>query len=154
MGCMKNNLTVLTKLQVPNVFPCCHRATKTPLPLRYKYMDRYHYGIYAKQPALVKDCALESARLAIVRATKTKELYIVTADIPVTRKPLGSKMGKGKGKVDHYVANVMAGKVLFEFNCDNETQALEAFRQATHRLPMRTHLRVKPSGKKTIWTNF
>ena len=79
---------------------------------------------------------------------------MVTADIPVSRKPLGSKMGKGKGKVDHYLANVMAGKVVFEFNCDNEAQALEAVKQATYKLPIRTHLRVKPSGKKTIWTDF
>lgn len=79
---------------------------------------------------------------------------MIKADIPVTRKPLGSKMGKGKGKLDHYLANVMAGKVIFEFNCDSETQALEAFRQATYKLPVRTQLRIKPSGKKEIWTEF
>lgn len=117
-------------------------------------MDRYQYGIYAKQPALIRDAALESARLAITRATKTKELYMVTADIPVTRKPLGSKMGKGKGKLDHHLANVMAGKVIFEFNCDNETHAMEAIKQATHKLPVRTQARIRPSGKKEIWTDF
>ena len=79
---------------------------------------------------------------------------MIKADVPVTRKPLGSRMGKGKGKVDHYVANVMAGKVLFEFNCDSETQAKEALKQATYKLPLRTHFRVKPSGKKVIWTDF
>jgi len=116
-------------------------------------MDRYQYGIYSRQPALIKDAALESARLAIIRA-KTKDLFMVTADIPVTRKPVGSRMGKGKGKLDHYLANVMAGKVIFEFNCDSETQAMEAVKQATYKLPVRTHVRIKPSGKKEIWTDF
>ena len=117
-------------------------------------MDRYQYGLYAKQPALIRDAALESARLAIIRATKTKDLFMVTADIPVTRKPVGSRMGKGKGKLDHYLANVMAGKVIFEFNCDSETQAMEAMKQATYKLPVRTQVRIKPSGKKEIWTDF
>ena len=141
-------------LKVPNVFLCCHRRTRTPLPIRFKYMDRYQYGLYAKQPALIRDAALESARLAIIRATKTKDLFMVKADIPVTRKPVGSRMGKGKGKLDHYLANVMAGKVIFEFNCDNETQAMEGMKQATYKLPVRTQVRIKPSGKKEIWTDF
>lgn len=141
-------------LQVPNIFPCCHRATKTPLPLRYRYRDQLKYGIYAAQPALVKDCALESARLAIMRATKTRQLYMIKAQIPKTKKPPGSRMGKGRGKVDHYVANVKAGKILFEFECDNEPNALEAFKQVTHRLPIRTHFRIKPPEKREIWTDF
>ena len=141
-------------LQVPNLLPCCHRATKTPLPIRYKYRDQLKYGIYAAKAALVKDCALESARLCIMRATKTRQLYMVKALVPMTKKPLGSRMGKGKGKIDHYVANVKAGKILFEFECDSEPNALEAFKQVTHRLPMRLHFRIKPPEKREIWTEF
>lgn len=68
----------------------------------------------------MKDCVLELVWLVIVCVIKIKELYIVIVDILVIRKLLGSKMGKGKGKVDYYVVNVMVGKVFFEFNCDNE----------------------------------
>lgn len=154
VGWMKNGFSLLSASQIPNVFPCCHRATKTPLPLRYKYRDQLKYGIYAAQPALVKDCALESARLCIMRATKTRQLYMIKALIPKTKKPLGSRMGKGQGKIDHYVANVKAGKIIFEFECDSEPNALEAFKQVTYRLPIRTHLRIKPPEKKEIWTDF
>ena len=92
--------------------------------------------------------------MAIVRKTRTKQLYMIKAHVPITKKPLGTRMGKGKGKVDHYVANVKAGKILFEFNCDSEAQATEAFRQATNRLPVKTHFRVKPTEEKKIWTQF
>ncbi|XP_074622274.1 large ribosomal subunit protein uL16-like [Acropora palmata] len=153
-GWVKNSFTLLLGSQVPNILQCCHRATKTPLPVRYKYRDQLKYGIYAAQPALVKDCALESARLCIMRATKTRQLYMVKAQVAKTKKPLGSRMGKGKGKIDHYVANVKAGKILFEFECDSEPNALEAFKQVNHRLPIRLHLRIKPPEKKEIWTNF
>lgn len=45
---------------------------------------------------------------------------MVKVDILVIRKFVGSRMGKGKGKLDYYLVNVMVGKVIFEFNCDNE----------------------------------
>lgn len=77
---------------------------------------------------------------------------MIKAQIPVTKKAIGSRMGKGKGKVDHYVANVKSGKLLFEYSCDSETLAQEAFRQASNRLPVKTHFRTKPSGNKEIWT--
>ena len=102
----------------------------------------------------MKDCALESARLAITRTTKTKTLYMIKAHVPKTKKPPGSRMGKGKGKIDHYVANVKAGKIIFEFECDSKPKALEAFKQVTHKLPIRTHLRIKPPEKREIWTDF
>lgn len=79
---------------------------------------------------------------------------MVKAQVAKTKKPLGSRDGKGKGKIDHYVANVKAGKILFEFECDSEPNALEAFKQVNHRLPIRLHLRIKPPEKKEIWTNF
>ncbi|KXJ23275.1 50S ribosomal protein L16 [Exaiptasia diaphana] len=107
------------------------------------------------RPGLVKDNALESARLAIIRKAKTKQVNMIKAQIPVSKKALGSRMGKGKGKVDHYVANVKSGKLLFEYSCDSETLAHEAFRQASNRLPIKIHLRIKPStGNKEIWTHF
>ncbi|EDO37579.1 predicted protein, partial [Nematostella vectensis] len=97
------------------------------------------YGVYAAQPGLVKASALESARLAIIRKTKNKQIIMIKAHVPMTKKALGSRMGKGKGKMDHYVANVKAGKILFEYSSDSEALALEAFRQASNRLPVKTH---------------
>jgi len=112
------------------------------------------YGIYAVRPGLVKANALESARLAIIRKAKSKQINMIKAQIAVTKKPLGTRMGKGKGKVDHYVANVKAGKLMFEFNCDSETLAHEAYRQACNRLPVKTHFRIRPTAQKEIWTHF
>lgn len=124
------------------------------LPVHFKYRDQLKYGIYAVRPGLVKGNALESARLAIIRKAKCKQVNMIKAQVPITKKPLGTRMGKGKGKVDHYVANVKAGKLMFEFSCDSETLAQEAFRQASNRLPIKTHFRIKPSGEKEIWTQF
>ena len=79
---------------------------------------------------------------------------MIKAHVPKTKKPPGSRMGKGKGKIDHYVAHVKAGKIIFEFECDNKPNALEAFKQVTHKLPIQTHLRIKPPEKREIWTDF
>ena len=124
------------------------------MPVRYHYRDELKYGIYAASTGLVKANALESARVAILRKTKNKQMYMIKAHVPVTKKPLGTRMGKGKGKVDHYGAHVKTGKIMFEYNSDNAALAVEAYRQASNRLPVKTHFRVKPSEKKEIWTKF
>jgi large subunit ribosomal protein L16 len=78
--------------------------------------------------------------MAIQRKVKRAgKLYIrVFPDKPVTKKPLETRMGKGKGAVDHWVAMVRPGKVLYEIEGIPEELAREAFRVAGHKLPITT----------------
>jgi len=81
---------------------------------------------------------IEAARMAIQRKVKRQgKLYIrVFPDKPVTKKPLETRMGKGKGAVDHWVALVRPGLVLYEIEGISEELAREAFRVAGHKLPI------------------
>lgn len=121
---------------------------------RYDFVDKYDFAIYARGPGRLKAKTIEAARISIVRKTKTRQLWKIEATTPVTKKPLGSRMGKGQGKVDHYVAVVKEGQVIFQFNCDNETQASEAFRLVTFLLPMKLYFRKRPPENKILWTEF
>lgn len=109
-----------------------------------KFRDTMDYGIYALTAGYIKEGAIEAVRLAIIRAAKTKEIVQISADTPVTKKPEGTRMGKGKGKTAYYVAKVRPGQWLFEFNCEDEMYAKEAWRQANFKLPIRLYLRKKP----------
>lgn len=83
---------------------------------------------------------IESARRAIVRYVRRGgKLWIrVFPDKPVTRKAAETRMGSGKGSVDHWVAVVKPGRVLFEIAGVTEEQAREAMRLASHKLPIKT----------------
>ena len=105
-------------------------------------MDKYDFAIYARSPGRLKAKTIEAARISIVRKTKTRQIWKIEATTPVTKKPLGSRMGKGLGKVDHYVAVVKEGQVVFQFNSDIETQTSEAFRLVTFLLPMKLYLMI------------
>lgn len=123
-------------------------------PPRYDFVDKYDFAIYASGPGRLKAKTIEAARISIVRKTKTKKMWKIEATTPVTKKPMGSRMGKGQGKIDHYVAEVKEGKVLFQFNCENETQASEAFRLVSFLVPMKVYFRKRPPLNKKIWTEF
>jgi len=83
---------------------------------------------------------LEAARRAIVRYVRRGgKLWIrVFPDKPVTTKPAETRMGGGKGAVDHFVAVIKPGRMLFEISGVQEDSAREAMRLAAHKLPIRT----------------
>ena len=83
---------------------------------------------------------IEAGRMAIQRHVKRAgRLYIrVFPDKPVSKKPLETRMGKGKGAVEGYVAVVTPGRVLFEIEGVTEELARQAFRLAAHKLPIKT----------------
>ena len=84
-----------------------------PLP-RYR-----QHGLYALQPVRMTAAQIEAGRLALIRTAGKKEAQVVVRvfpHIPVTKKALGTRMGGGKGAVDHFVAFVRAGTMLYEFN--------------------------------------
>jgi len=83
---------------------------------------------------------IESARIAMTRHMKREgKVWIrIFPDKPITSKPLEVRMGKGKGAVDHYVAVIKPGKILFEMDGVPEDVAIEAFRLAAQKLPVLT----------------
>ena len=98
------------------------------------------YGLQATEPNWVTSRQLEAARRAIVRYVRRggKVWIRVFPDKPVTAKPAETRMGSGKGSVDHWVAVVKPGRVLFEIAGVSEDQAKEAMRLAAHKLPLKT----------------
>lgn len=97
------------------------------------------YGIQALEPAYVTNRQIEAARIAINRHVKRggKVWITIFPDRPLTQKPLGVRMGSGKGPVEKWVANVKPGRILFEMSYPNEAVALEALRRAGQKLPMK-----------------
>ncbi len=105
------------------------------------------YGLQALQPCWLTSRQIEAARVAIVReAKKGAKVWIrVFPHKPVTRKPAETRMGKGKGDLDHFVAVVKPGHILFEIAGVPQEVAEEAFRKASYKLPIKTRV-VKAEG--------
>ena len=95
------------------------------------------YGIVAAEPCWIKSNQIEAARVAMTRYIKRGgQVWIkIFPDKPITTKPLGTRMGSGKGAVEYWVAVVKPGRVMFEIAGVPEEVAKEALRLATHKLP-------------------
>lgn len=98
------------------------------------------YGLVATEPCWMTANQIEAARIAINRYTKRGgQVWInVFPHKPVTKKPAGTRMGKGKGSPELWVAVVKPGRVLFELAGVSEESAREAMRLAGHKLPIKT----------------
>ncbi len=98
------------------------------------------YGLQALENAWLTNIQIEAARVAITRhLAEAGKMYIrVYPDKSVTKKPAETRMGKGKGMPEQWVAVVKRGKILFEMEGIHEDLAREAFRLAAHKLPFRT----------------
>jgi large subunit ribosomal protein L16 len=105
------------------------------------------FGLQAIESCWMTSRQIEAARRAIVRYVRRGgKLWIrVFPDKPVTAKPAETRMGSGKGSVDHWVAVVKPGRVLFEIAGVPEDAAKEAMRLASHKLPIKTQF-VRRSG--------
>jgi large subunit ribosomal protein L16 len=98
------------------------------------------YGLQSMESQYLTSRQIEAARRAIVRYVRRGgKIWIrVFPDKPVTMRAAETRMGSGKGSVDHYVAAVRPGRVVFEIAGVSEDIAREAMRLAAHKLPMRT----------------
>lgn len=96
------------------------------------------FGLQALEPSWITARQIEAARTAVVRHVRRRGKYWIRIfpDKPVTAKPAETRMGKGKGEVDHWVAVVRPGRILFELSGVSEEMAREAFRLASHKLPI------------------
>ncbi|MGI8747021.1 MAG: 50S ribosomal protein L16 [Deinococcus sp.] len=100
------------------------------------------FGLIAMEPAWIKSNQIEACRIVMSRHFRRGgKIYIrIFPDKPVTKKPAETRMGKGKGAVEFWVAVVKPGRVMFEVAGVTEEQAKEAFRLAGHKLPIGTKM--------------
>jgi len=98
------------------------------------------YGLKALEPAWITSRQIEAARIAITRHIKRGgKIWIrIFPDKPVTQKPAETRMGKGKGSPEYWVAVVKPGRILFEIEGVPMETAREATRLASHKLPIKT----------------
>lgn len=98
------------------------------------------FGLKALEPCWMTNRQIEAARVAMTRYIKRggKVWIRVFPDKPVTKKPAETRMGKGKGAPEYWVAVVKPGRVLFEIEGVTEAQAREAFRLGANKLPIKT----------------
>ena len=98
------------------------------------------FGIKALDSVFVTSRQIEAARISATRYMKREgQLWIkIFPDKPITKKPLEVRMGKGKGALDHYVAVVKPGRILFEISGVPIDVAKEALRLASQKLPVKT----------------
>lgn len=106
------------------------------------------FGLQTVECGRITARQIEAARIAITRAVKkVGKVYIrVFPDKPITKKPAETRMGKGKGGNEGFVAVVRPGKVLFEVEGVTEELARKAFTAAHHKLPLRTKLIARETG--------
>ena len=100
------------------------------------------YGLIAQETKWITASQIEATRVTIVRSVGHEgRLWIrIFPDKSITKKPLETRMGKGKGEPDYWVAPVKAGRVLFELGGIEKIRAEEAFRLASHKLPLKTRI--------------
>lgn len=115
------------------------RGRLTGKALRGNKVTYGDFGLVATEPAWITANQIEAARIAMTRYIKRggKVWIKLFPDKPYTHKPLGVRMGKGKGSVEYWVAVVKPGRVMFEIAGVPEEVAREALRLAMHKLPLR-----------------
>ena len=106
------------------------------------------YGLQTTEPAWITAAQIEAARIAMTRYTKRggKVWIKIFPDKPITARPADTRMGKGKGNVDYWVAVVKPGKVMFELAGVSEDVAREAMRLAANKLPVKCKFVKKEEG--------
>ena len=115
------------------------RGTMAGKAMRGNTISNGEYGLVATEPCWIKSNQIEAARVAMTRYIKRggKVWIKIFPDKPVTKKPLETRMGKGKGAPEFWVAVVKPGRVMFELGGVPEETAREALRLAAMKLPVK-----------------
>ena len=135
------------------------------IPRRVKFRKQHHpkrdgvakgatklafgeYGIQALESSYLTNRQIEAARIAMTRYIKRGGRVWITIfpDRPLTKKPLGTRMGSGKGTPEFWIANVRPGRVMFEIGGVSEDVAREALRRAIDKLPMKCRVIAREGG--------
>lgn len=110
------------------------------------------FGLKAITRGRLTNRQIESARIALTRYMKREGnvWILIFPDKPITSKPQEVRMGKGKGALDHYVAQIKPGRILFEMDGVSLETAKEAFRLAAQKLPVMTKFVIRPDYIENI----
>lgn len=110
------------------------------------------FGLQALEPIWLDSRQIEAARRVITRYIRRggKVWIRVFPDKPVTKKPAETRMGKGKGAPDHFVAVIKPGNIIFELAGVPEEMAKEAMRLAAYKLPIKTRFLVRDNEAETV----
>ena len=111
-------------------------------------LNHGEYGIQALEAAWITNRLIEAARIAMTRYIKRGGRVWITIfpDRPLTKHPLGARMGSGKGAPEFWIANVRPGRVMFEIGGVSEDIAKEALRRAIDKLPMKCRIIAREGG--------
>ena len=124
------------------------RGTMTGKAMRGNKITNGEFGIVATEPCWIRSNQIEASRIAMTRYIKRggKVWIKIFPDHPVTAQPAETRMGKGKGNLEYWVAVVKPGRVMFEIAGVPEETAREAMRLAMHKLPIKCKFIVKETG--------
>tara|TARA_B100000519_G_C14238358_1_gene435949 strand:+ start:1199 stop:1612 length:414 start_codon:yes stop_codon:yes gene_type:complete len=119
-----------------------HRGNRRGMSMRGNHVSFGSYGLKAMEPGWVTARQIEASRIVISRVVrKVGKMWIrIFPDKPVTERPAETRMGKGKGALDHWVAVVKPGRIMFEVDGVTKEEAEDAFRDAGHKLPIKTRV--------------
>ncbi|MEC7849912.1 uncharacterized protein METZ01_LOCUS30550 [marine metagenome] len=119
-----------------------HRGNRRGMATRGTNVAFGTYGLKALEAGWITARQIEASRIVISRIVrKLGKMWIrIFPDKPVTAKPAETRMGKGKGALEYWVASVKPGRILFEIEGVDRAMAEEAFRNAGHKLPIKTKL--------------
>jgi len=122
-----------------------HRGRRAGKATRGASVSFGNFGLKAMEPAWITARQIEAARVAITREMKRdgKVWIRIFPDKPYTKKPLETRMGKGKGAPEYWVAVVKPGTIMFEVGGVTKAIAEEAIRLASHKLPIKTKFVVR-----------
>ena len=127
------------------------RGRMTGKSLRGADMTSGEYALQAVEPGWVTARQIEASRRTIVRAMKRhgKVWIRIFPDKPYTHRPPETRMGKGKGSVEYYVAVVRPGRIMFEISGLDHDEAVEALKQASYKFSIKTKIitRNQPAGE-------
>ena len=119
-----------------------HRGNRRGMATRGSHVAFGTYGLKAMEAGWITARQIEASRIVISRMVrKLGKMWIrIFPDKPITAKPAETRMGKGKGALDYWIANVKPGRILFEVEGIDRSMAEEAFKYAGHKLPIKTKL--------------
>ena len=110
------------------------------------------YGLKSLEPAWVTDRQIEASRVSMTRFIKRGgKIWIrIFPDKPITKKPQETRMGRGKGAPEQWVAVIKPGRVLFEMEGVTETEARQAMKLAAAKLPMKTRFATRFAEERVV----
>ena len=117
-----------------------HRGNRRGMASNGNYVAFGSYGLKAVEPGWITARQIESARITISRMVrKVGKMWIrIFPDKPISKKPAETRMGKGKGPPEYWIANVKPGRIMFEVEGISREEAEVAMKNASYKLPIKT----------------